>query len=1179
MIRQISVSLLVGLILLAATAVRAADNRWSSLGLFGGPVTALAMRPGNEQIVYAGTADGVFRSLDGGGNWAPANQGMSGRLVRALAVDPSRPLRLLAATDNGVFASLDGGDNWALASEDLAGQGVAALVVDPQDTLRVYAGTDQGFYFSDDQGQSWAPAGEGLAGLGVRTLAVESADTLWLYAGTEAGVAVSSDGGLNWVQASQGLEGRAVAAVAVDGQLGRIYAGTPAGLFGSSDRGATWVPVGDDLDTLAVAAVSVDPFDSLRLYVGTDNGVFRSLDGGGSWAAANRDLGTAPIRALWLDPRNGLRLFVGTRSGVFRSLDGGANWTQVNSGLAALSVWGLAADPADTLRLYAATDAGIFRSLNGGESWARSNPELSARTLLVNPGASGRVYAGTDGGVFTSVDRGESWSASNDGLTALSVRALVADAAGAVLFAGTEEGVFTSVDRGESWSASNDGLTALSVRALVMDEGAGRLYAGTDGGIFRSLDGGLNWQGVNAGLTASSIRALAVERTDSLRLYAGTRSGVFRSLDGGDNWQAVETGLTHTDVLAVHIGRTRPQTVYIGTGGGGAFGIALAGVGIDLTVTPSSIRANGEDSAVLQAVVQDAFGGPVKTDNTTVVSFVVEVTEGELEAPSAVVVAGVAVITFTAGTAPGLATVEATAPGLESDSEGISISPLVPEIGLSDEIVDFGISAQPVNKSLVLYNRGEAELVINRLISTRPEFKVRDTVLHISPGDSVVLDLRFEPSIFLPSIEGSLVLITNIPNDPDVIVELKAGSQKPQIQVSVADTLSFSPVAVGGRGEEVLVVENRGTGLLTVEIAPTDEEQFVVSPQAFTLGSGQDTTVVIAFGPLQDQTVEASLGITSDDPDNGFFDLQLKGRGIKPRLDIEPRSLEFNITAVGQVVVGNLILANSGEAELVISELRADDEQVAFELLDAPLPLRLGPGDSTSVQVSFRPGGRGLQEGILAIISTDLDQPSIEVQWSGTGVAPVLEALRDTLDFGAVPVGRTAMETLYVHNRGDVPLTGLQAAADGALFGLSLSSTSMSPGDSAAVVVAFSPEAIDAFSGQIEETLSLASNGGTGEVVLRGQVIDEQIRVYNYPNPVSQGQPTTFWFAGSGAVEIKVFNTAGELVVTLEGGQGSHTLAWDGIDRHGRPVNPGLYIFAYSEAGRLRQRQLLQVNP
>ncbi len=1216
-------SLLAGVMLLgAAPRAWGADNLWSPLGLFGGPVQALATRPGDGQVVYAGTMDGVFRSLDGGAAWTAS--GLAGRVVQSLAVDPERPLYLLAGTDAGLFRSLDGGSTWS-SGEELGPLSVAALAIDPRDTLRAYAGTDAGFLSTTDGGLTWDSSSQGLVGP-VRALAVEAADTLRLYAGTEAGVFVSEDRGQTWTDAGEGLDGAGVSVLAVDGGLAWVYAGTGAGLFRSSDRGANWEPAGEGFPLSAVEALAVDPSDDLRVYAGGGSGVFRSLDGGTSWTFLDDGLPAVPVRALWLDSLDGSRLYAGTRAGVFR-LDGGTSWKEANTGLSALSVRALAVDPSDALRLYAGGESGIFRSLDGGASWTRSQAELDVHALLVDPGSPLRVFAGTHAGVFRSLDGGSIWSSAAGALDTLSVQALAAGAAGTALLAGTEKGVFRSLDGGLSWSSGSQGLAALSVRALALDpggewvfagteegvyrsgdggsswtpssagmgglavralalDGAGRaVFAGTDGGIFRSLDDGLTWEGINAGLTTSSIRALAVDPADSLHLYAGTRGGVFRSLDRGDTWQPIEPGLTHPYVLTVAMGPSRPRHVYAGTVGGGVFGIILTRFKIVLHASPASIRANGEDRSILTAVVQDSLGGRLRTDNSTEVTFaIVEGPEdlGDLEVSRAVVVEGLARVSFTAGTLPGIATVKAAAPGLQSDSVSIVMSQLIPEIGLSSDRVDFGISGEPVHRELTLYNRGEVDLVINQLITTKPEFEVEspDPGISISPGDSLVMELKFDPSTTFPSIEAALVLTTNDPNAPVIIVDLKAGSQKPQIQVSVSDTLFFGEVAVTKSGEKSLVVENSGTGLLGVGAATTDE-QFQVSPESFDLEPGRDTTVVITFRPRDASTVEASLGLTSNDPDNSFLDLPLRGRGIKPRLEVEPRLVELGEVRADQAVPVILTLANAGEAELVIEGFLWDGEPM--EALEDRFPWPLEPGERSEITIRVSPPRLGPVVSILTIDSNDPDQPTIQVSFTLTGVAPVLEVLADTLDFGGVSVGDSLWKALPVHNRGDARLNlDPPTVEETRQFAAELSSLSLAPGDTAEVWILFR-SAIDGGpsgkSEKIQEILSLSGDGGTRTVILTAQVIDEQIAVYNYPNPVPRGQPTTFWFSGSGRAEIRIFNTAGELVERLTAGPESRTLAWDGTDRGGRLVSPGLYVCVYLEDGELRQRQLLQVIP
>ena len=94
------------------------------------------------------------------------------------------------------------------------------------------------------------------------------------------------------------------------------------------------------------------------------------------------------------------------------------------------------------------------------------------------------------------------------------------------------------------------------------------------------------------------------------------------------------------------------------------------------------------------------------------------------------------------------------------------------------------------------------------------------------------------------------------------------------------------------------------------------------------------------------------------------------------------------------------------------------------------------------------------------------------------------------------------------------------------------------------------------------------------------------------PGPVvelSPPQPSPFddrttlgWFMErAGAVRLSVFDVAGHHVADLVDGDataGSHTIEWDGRDRHGRQVPPGIYQARLETSGESRSRKVVRVR-
>jgi photosystem II stability/assembly factor-like uncharacterized protein len=159
----------------------------SSYPLGSGQVSALAVAPGNSDLVVVGTTEGyIYRNeaaLAAGATtiW-PSSHPRRG-YVSSLAFDPSSP-GVVYATYAGfggphVWRSSADGESW----ESIDGTGstaipdipVHSIVVDPENSDRLYLGTDLGVMTSINRGRTWAVENTGFA----------NAVTEWLALGTD----------------------------------------------------------------------------------------------------------------------------------------------------------------------------------------------------------------------------------------------------------------------------------------------------------------------------------------------------------------------------------------------------------------------------------------------------------------------------------------------------------------------------------------------------------------------------------------------------------------------------------------------------------------------------------------------------------------------------------------------------------------------------------------------------------------------------------------------------------------------------------------------------------------------------------------------------------------------------------------------------------------------------------
>jgi hypothetical protein len=599
------------------SAALAGNNQWTGLGPDGGTVNSLVVDPSNPATLYAGTYGGVFKSINAGGSWSLANNGLSNS-VYALAIDPQNPAILYAGGVGSVYKSTNGGGSWSSINIDNTSFAVVnTIAINPSNTSTLYVGTSVGVFKSTNGGGSWSQSNTGLTTTAnVKALVMNPNTPNTLYAGTDSGVYKSTDGGGNWNLANTGLTSKPLSFFMVidPSNPSTIYFGSLDGAFKSTDSGASWNPINVGLPSfLGVDALAIVASNPSMLYAVTYNGVFKTTNGGVNWSQVNSSL-TNLTKSIVVDPSNPSILYLAQDNGVLKSVNGGGSWNQANTGLTATSIQSLAVDPNYFGTLYAGTSGnGVYKSINGGGSWSQTNNGLTSsyvHGLVLDPSNPSIVYAGADG-VYKSSNGGQSWTSANVGLptTFPSVSALaIAPSNPSTLYAGLtyysgslSNGLYKSTDGGGSWSAANTGLSTDTVSGLVVDPSTSlTVYARTQSnGVYKSTNGGASWSAVNTGLTSTYItsiyiNALVIDPTTPSTLYAASLfGGVFKSTNGGGNWSSANTGMTaYASIDTLTIYPKTPSTLYA-AGSGGMFKSLDSGANWKLLSNSSLNNAGG----------------------------------------------------------------------------------------------------------------------------------------------------------------------------------------------------------------------------------------------------------------------------------------------------------------------------------------------------------------------------------------------------------------------------------------------------------------------------------------------------------------------------------------------------------------------------------------------------------
>ena len=398
----------------AASGLAAALLAFGSLPV--ATADAQGARPAVRRAVQpAPTGPMTFDStVFGGLRWREVGPARGGRSVAATG-SVQRPNEYwMGTTGGGVYKTTDGGQNWAAASDGYFGGTIGAITVDPQNPDIVWVGggeTDirgntaggDGLWKTADAGKTWTRLGfrdEHIAAIRVHPT---NKDVAWFavfgnpFAASQTrGVYKTTDGGKTF---------------------SRI-------LYVNDSTGAIDIHLDPRNPDVIYAATWQAYRNSWSMSSGgMGSGIYKSIDGGATWINLTRTANGLPTGVigkigLAVSPVKPSRIWAVIEhdsGGVYRSDDGGLNWSYINRERKLRQrAWyysNLTADPKDSNVVYA-LNVGFYRSRDGGRTFPQSIrvPHGDNHDMWIAPDNPNRMIEANDGGATVSTDGARTWT-------------------------------------------------------------------------------------------------------------------------------------------------------------------------------------------------------------------------------------------------------------------------------------------------------------------------------------------------------------------------------------------------------------------------------------------------------------------------------------------------------------------------------------------------------------------------------------------------------------------------------------------------------------------------------------------------------------------------------------------------------------------------------------------------
>ncbi len=397
--------------------------------------------------------------------------------------------------------------------------------------------------------------------------------------------------------------------------------------------------------------------------------------------------------------------------------------------------------------------------------------------------------------------------------------------------------------------------------------------------------------------------------------------------------------------------------------------------------------------------------------------------------------------------------------------------------------IDFGEVRNGTTKTdfVIITNTGTASLNISDIISSNDVFTVDPEFASIAPGATMKIYITFAPIV--DGLQNGIIYFNHDALNMQNTITVTGTGVSPHLSFNRL-YIDFGDVLVGDSKLDSVMVYNTGRYELIIFSTTSTYKLFTVTPAGGTLAPGDSMLFYIRFTPIENGLRKGYVYFNDTDNDQNF-PVSLKGVGVSPKFAIMPSSLNFGMVKVGKTKMDSVMVTNTGNMNLIISQIVSVDDVFAI----SPGVASIAPGESKKFYVTFTPKVDGLVFSFLNFIH---NAPNKNDWYSVTGIggddgqSPVFFANVSSLDFGTLVLGDKKQLSVKVTNKGLTDLLISEILSTNAHYTVSQSSGVIPPGASQDFFITFEPTVI----GRVDAQIRFTHNAGIDIVNVTGNAID-----------------------------------------------------------------------------------------